>query len=328
MAGARGRLPPASLDFDVDFDVNFDIKFGFHADFKDFNIFLYVFAVEYINLYIIFWINISKKVTKTEDKTVAALTKGRRQMNIPVIQMTMQSDLMGKALVAFMLLLSLWSWALIFTRVVSLNRISASNKSFWRKFQDLRSLPEVDRMPNADLNTPMGQLAKVGSDEFHRIISDVRSHTKVKDWSFFLDAQLSMAKERIESIFAGLVAPFDRGVFLLAMISSASPFLGLLGTVWGIMNSFYEIGNQGSASLPVVAPGIAAALITTIVGLAVAIPALFFYNYCNNKAERAADEMEELKDLLIVRLKREIFSTFFAEGGAQHAAPAGGYQQR
>jgi biopolymer transport protein TolQ len=111
------------------------------------------------------------------------------------------------------------------------------------------------------------------------------------------------------------------------MISSIAPFLGLLGTVWGIMNSFYEIGSQGSASLPVVAPGIAEALITTIVGLGVAIPALFFYNYCNHKAERAADDMEEFKELLVVRLRREIFSAFFAESQAQAARtqpPIGG----
>jgi biopolymer transport protein TolQ len=155
----------------------------------------------------------------------------------------------------------------------------------------------------------------------------------VKDWSFFLNAQFMMAKERIESVFTGLVSPFDRGVFLLAMVSSASPFLGLLGTVWGIMQSFYEIGSQGSADLQVVAPGIASALITTVVGLGVAIPALFFYNYCNNKAERAADEMEELKDMLVVRLKREIFSTFFTENQPQpqYTAPnlgGGGYGSR
>ncbi|MCL2242462.1 MAG: MotA/TolQ/ExbB proton channel family protein [Chitinispirillia bacterium] len=251
-------------------------------------------------------------------------------MNIPIVQMTLQSDLMGQMLVVLMLLLSLWSWTLIFTRVVSLKRISAANKGFWKRFQGIRALPEVDRMGAHELNTPMGQLAKVGAEEYARIIDDARSHTKVKDWSFFLDAQFMMARERIESVFAGLVAPFDRGVFLLAMISSASPFLGLFGTVWGISNSFYAIGKMGSADLQVVAPGIAAALITTIVGLGVAIPALFFYNYCNNKAERAADEMEELKDLLIVRLKREIFNVFFSEDRSQqqYTAPGGGYGVR
>jgi biopolymer transport protein TolQ len=97
------------------------------------------------------------------------------------------------------------------------------------------------------------------------------------------------------------------------MISSIAPFMGLLGTVWGIMNSFYEIGNQGSASLPVVAPGIAEALITTVVGLAVAIPALFFYNYFNHRAERIENEMDEFKDVLLVRVKREIFNLLYTE---------------
>jgi len=251
-------------------------------------------------------------------------------MNIPIIRMVLDSDMMGRVIVGLLMLLSLISWALIFARVASLGKVADSNRRFSRRFRDVRGLPEIDRLGNDELNTPMGRLAKVGADEYHRIIEDSRSHTKVRDWSFFLESQFTMAKEKIDSAMAGIVAPFDRGVFLLAMISSIAPFLGLLGTVWGIMNSFYEIGNQGSASLPVVAPGIAAALVTTIVGLGVAIPALFFYNYCNNKAERAVDEMEEFKELLTVRLRREIFSTFFTErqtNQTQYAQPpiGGGY---
>ncbi len=243
-------------------------------------------------------------------------------MSIPVIDMILKSGMMGKIIVGLLMFFSLLSWALIFARVVSLKRVVGGCKKFRRRFQnDVRHITEIDRMSVDELNTPMGRLAKVGSDEYNRIIGDVKTHTRVNDWSFFLESQFTMARERIDSALAGIVAPFDSGVFLLAMISSVAPFLGLLGTVWGIMNSFYEIGSQGSASLPVVAPGIAEALITTIVGLAVAIPALFFYNYCNHKAERAADDMEEFKDLLVVRLRREIFSAFFAESQAAPAAP-------
>jgi biopolymer transport protein TolQ len=122
-----------------------------------------------------------------------------------------------------------------------------------------------------------------------------------------------MAADSLESSLMGLISPFTYGIFLLAMISSIAPFLGLLGTVWGIMNSFYEIGNQGSASLPVVAPGIAEALITTIVGLAVAIPALFFYNFFNNRSEQIEIEMEEFRDQLMVRLRRELFNLLYTE---------------
>lgn len=244
-------------------------------------------------------------------------------MNIPIVKLTLQSGLMGQTLVVMFLLLSLWSWALIFSRLGFLNKISGSNKNFRKRFQEMRSFSEIDRL-GSDLSTPMGQLAKVGAEEYDRIIGDARTHTKVKDWSFFLESQFTMAKERLESVFMGVVAPFDRGILILAMISSIAPFLGLLGTVWGIMNSFYEIGDQGSASLPVVAPGIAAALITTIAGLAVAIPALFFYNYCNNKAEEVQDEVEEFKELLTVRIRREIFGAFFTERqqqSQQYAAP-------
>jgi len=128
-----------------------------------------------------------------------------------------------------------------------------------------------------------------------------------------------MASEHLESAFMGLVSSFDKGVFFLAMMSSIAPFLGLLGTVWGIMNAFFDIGNQGSASLPVVAPGIAEALITTIMGLLVAIPALYFYNYFNHKIEHIENDMEEFKEILFVRLKREIFGKFYSEDQSSHS---------
>jgi biopolymer transport protein TolQ len=96
-----------------------------------------------------------------------------------------------------------------------------------------------------------------------------------------------------------------------------APFLGLLGTVWGIMNSFYQIGNQGSASLPVVAPGIAEALIVTMIGLAVAIPAVLFYNYFVHRVELIENEMDEFKNLLLAHLKRDIFNLLYGKNKIQ-----------
>jgi biopolymer transport protein TolQ len=151
----------------------------------------------------------------------------------------------------------------------------------------------------------------MASVEFRRILEDAQANSNVKDWSFFLQNQFLMADERLNSLVPAITGRSEKGIFLLAIISSISPFLGLLGTVWGIMNSFFEIGNQGSASLPVVAPGIAEALITTIVGLAVAIPAVFFYNYFIHKVERIENELEEFKDILILRLKREMFNLLY-----------------
>jgi biopolymer transport protein TolQ len=87
----------------------------------------------------------------------------------------------------------------------------------------------------------------------------------------------------------------------------------LLGTVWGIMNSFFEIGNQGSASLPVVAPGIAEALVVTLVGLAVAIPAVLFYNYFIHRVERIENEVGEFKNILFSHVKRDILSVLYGD---------------
>ena len=256
-------------------------------------------------------------------------------MNIPVVELTIKLGMMGKVIIVLFLFLSLWSWALVFARVSFLNKVLNGNRRFRRRFQDVRRLSEIDRVGNSELNTPMGQIAEAGAAEYGRIIADAQSRG-VRDVAFFLEFQLTMAKERLENVLSGVVTPVDRGIYLLAMISSIAPFLGLLGTVWGITNSFYEIGQQGSASLPVVAPGIAEALLTTIAGLIVAIPALFFYNYCNKKAERAANELEDFGDLLMVRLRREVFSAFFAAESQpsrpQYAAPpvppqGGGYRQ-
>jgi len=252
-------------------------------------------------------------------------------MNIPVVVLTIKLSMMGKAIMLMFLFLSLWSWGIIFARVGFLNRILGGNKRFRRRFHDVKRLSEIDRVGNAELNTPMGQIAEAGAAEYGRIMDDAQSRTGVRDASFFIEFQLTMAKERLENVLTGIVTPIDRGIYLLAMISSIAPFLGLLGTVWGITDSFYAIGEVGNASLPAVAPGIAAALLTTIAGLIVAIPALFFYNYCNKKAERAANELEEFGETLMVRLRREVFSAFFTAENSpnrQYAAPqGGGYRQ-
>jgi biopolymer transport protein TolQ len=187
------------------------------------------------------------------------------------------------------------------------------NKRFRRFFDKLKSFNQIEKAEKKIVDCPLGNLGKVGFAEYNRIIDDAKTHTAVQDWSFYLQNQFTMASERVSAAAAGISAKLDRGVFLLAIVGSIAPFLGLLGTVWGIMNSFYEIGNQGSASLPVVAPGIAEALITTIVGLAVAIPSVFFYNIFIHRTERIEDEMDEFNDNLLMLLKRELFNLLYGK---------------
>ena len=234
-------------------------------------------------------------------------------MGIPVIDMILRSGWVARSILLLLAMFSLITWAVIFNRSFYFRRINSLNKRFRNVFDGLKTISQIEKVDKVYDDCPLGNLGKVSFKEYTRIVADAKSHSGVKDWSFYLQNQFYMASERISADSAALSSKLDYGVFLLAIVSSIAPFLGLLGTVWGIMNSFYEIGNQGSASLPVVAPGIAEALITTIVGLAVAIPAAFFYNLFIHRAQRIEDSMDEFGDQLLLRLKRELFNLLYGE---------------
>jgi biopolymer transport protein TolQ len=220
---------------------------------------------------------------------------------------------MAKTVLLILLLFSVATWAIVFNRLYFLRNAAGGNRKFREHYGKLKRIAEMEQLDKRLLHAPLARLGTACAAEYHRIAAEAKAAADKKELPFFLQIKFSIAAENVESTVAAIVPSFDRGVFLLAMVSSLSPFLGLLGTVWGIMNSFYEIGNQGSASLPVVAPGIAEALVATLAGLAVAIPALFFYNYFNHRAERIETELEEFKELLLARLKREILETVYAE---------------
>jgi biopolymer transport protein TolQ len=232
-------------------------------------------------------------------------------MNIPVLEMILRSGWVARSIIGMLLLFSIVSWALVFNRWYYYSSITRLNKAFRKRFADLKAITEVDRIDAKESKCPFGELGKLGLAEYKRILTDARADSSVKDWSFYLQSQFAMASERVESAIGSLSDQVSTGLVILAVTSSTTPFLGLLGTVWGIMDAFFEIGNQGSASLPVVAPGIAEALITTVGGLIVAIPALFFYNIFASRAERIGNDMDSFGEEMLLRLKREILSLLF-----------------
>ncbi len=235
-------------------------------------------------------------------------------MQIPIWQMIMRAGLVIKFIMLILAALSVISWAVIFIRLVWLHRAHAQNNAFSRAFAKLRSLTGIDRIKQQIRVSLFGQIAQTGAHEIKRILKDADEQRGVTDWSFFLQNQFAITQQHTDAAQARLFPRIHRGLFILAIVSTVSPFLGLLGTVWGIMNSFYQISNQGSASLPVVAPGIAEALITTIAGLAVAIPAVFFYNYLNHQAEKLEDSIDGYKETVVARVKQEILSLLFSHG--------------
>jgi len=234
-------------------------------------------------------------------------------MNIPVIDMVLRSGWAARTIIILLGIFSIMTWAVIFNRIAVLGKANKKNRLFLRKYTGCATMPEIEQLDKDLLSSPMGTLGMRGLSEYLRILKDSHSHSGVRDWSFFLQSQFSIALEQMDTVYSELSRKLDSGLILLAISASVCPFLGLLGTVWGIMNSFFEIGNQGSASLPVVAPGIAEALITTLVGLAVAIPAVLFYNYFLHRVERIENEVGEFKNLLFSHVKRDILSVLYGD---------------
>jgi biopolymer transport protein TolQ len=238
-------------------------------------------------------------------------------MDIPVVEMVSRAGWVARLILALLGLFSIMTWAIIFNRMMVFGKASKGNRLFMRKYVGMKTLGEIEKLDKKDLGSPVGILGKTGVVEYKRILEDSHAMTGVRDWSFILQNQFGMAIERVNTTFSELVRKLDKGLIYLAISSSVAPFLGLLGTVWGIMNAFYQIGNQGSASLPVVAPGIAEALITTIIGLAVAIPAVLFYNYFVHRVELIENEMDEFRNLLQSHIKRDIFNVLYGKSKEQ-----------
>jgi biopolymer transport protein TolQ len=167
-----------------------------------------------------------------------------------------------------------------------------------------------DTVPPVSTDSPARALIHIAFRERQRISEAIRTYraSLSASVSFFLENQFHIADERMDSGIVGQSKRLERGLTGLAIVSTVAPLLGLLGTVWGITHSFFQIGEQKSATLAVVAPGIAEALITTIAGLIVAIPSVAFYNYLTHAITNAQDAMEDVKAAMTRLLRLSILN--------------------
>jgi biopolymer transport protein TolQ len=190
--------------------------------------------------------------------------------------------------------LSLACWTIIVAKFWSFRKIQCENVEFLARFHQSRGLASFYQDTRRFSQTPLVYVFRAGYGEFVRFLKSVESskiETVAPKFSRFPGGSSILLGDHMKEIIhramdtATIVerARMERWIPLLASTGSSAPFIGLFGTVWGIMNSFRHIGLQGSASLAVVAPGIAEALIATAIGLAAAIPAVIAYNYFMQK---------------------------------------------
>ncbi|MEO0231339.1 MAG: MotA/TolQ/ExbB proton channel family protein [candidate division WOR-3 bacterium] len=196
----------------------------------------------------------------------------------------------AKLILIILFFLSVLSWAIFIKKFFEFLLIKKRTRSFIEKFNEI---------PFEDLikKNPFDLKKKILPSSVLKIV--VNEIEKIKENPSKIELS-SILFENIEKIYKKEIEKLEKYIPVLATITSVSPFLGLLGTVWGIMEAFLEIKRTGSAHISVLAPGIADALITTIAGLLVAIPSLIFHNYFINETNKYDSLCEEfLKDVKI-----------------------------
>jgi len=213
-------------------------------------------------------------------------------LNTGILALDWNSGPIAKVVLAVLLGFSIVSWALIVDKAWQFRRIHRQTIEFLKTFREGRRPSIVYGAARRTRESPLSQLYTAAYQEVSGL-GEVPD--RVVD-----DADEGLPPERLEAVSRALrrtvaleVAHLEHYLPFLATTASATPFIGLFGTVWGIMNAFEEIGRMGSANLAVVAPGISDALITTAMGLAAAIPAAFFFNLYNSRIKVLSSMMDD-----------------------------------
>jgi biopolymer transport protein TolQ len=196
-----------------------------------------------------------------------------------------------------LLLASIWVWAIVIDKLVLFGKTRKSMDRFEQAFWSGQSLEELYRTLSARPNTSMAALFVAAMREWKRSFEGQTRSI----------AGLQMRIEKVMDVtIAREIERLERRLLVLATVGSAGPFVGLFGTVWGIMTSFQAIAASQNTSLTVVAPGIAQALFATAIGLMAAIPATIFYNKFSSEVNKQAQRMEGFADEFAAILSRQI----------------------
>jgi biopolymer transport protein TolQ len=196
-----------------------------------------------------------------------------------VLTLILKAGLVVKFVLLLLLFFSVVSWAIVFYKYRFLSKVEKETHSFHNAYLKNKQWDTLYQATKRLTVTPLANL--------------FRTAYSIEDAS---RDEIKSTLKRVEAIES---ARLERHLTFLATTGSTTPFIGLFGTVWGIMNSFMGIGRIGAASLAVVAPGIAEALIATAAGLATAIPAVVAYNYYLSRARRSIIAMEDFSQELI-----------------------------
>jgi len=195
-----------------------------------------------------------------------------------IISLFIRADIIVKSVIIILIASSVYSWAIIFDKIRMFRKINKSAEEFEDKFWKSKSAETFYNNLPASIDDPMAQLFK----------TSMQTVIKSRSRSSLSEKLPGILEINIEKQMSAI----DKNYTFLATVGSTAPFIGLFGTVWGIMNSFQSIAISRNTSLAIVAPGIAEALFATALGLLAAIPAVVAYNKFSNDSKKYSQKLE------------------------------------
>jgi len=219
------------------------------------------------------------------------------------IVMFMQADLVVKLVMLGLLACSLFSWMLLIIKMFEFGGLKRSSDSFLESFRGAKSITDMGKIAESEefAGNPMADMAASAAAEVE-LSRQAGLHVSGEH----RDSTITRASTAIGAVQSSLARRLSGGMQFLASVGSNAPFIGLFGTVYGIMNSFIGIANTNTTNLAVVAPGIAQALLATGIGLFTAIPAVVFYNYFQTQITSYGARTEGFVAELINAISRQL----------------------
>ena len=225
--------------------------------------------------------------------------------DLSIFTLVLQASLVVQLVMAGLMITSLASWTVIFGKLFGLRKVRADNEGFERDFWAGKNLNELyNDAAKKPAGAPMERIFASGMREFLKL-----RERKLTDTGGLLDG----ARRAMRASFQREMDTIESNLSFLASVGSVSPYVGLFGTVWGIMHAFIGLSNLTQVTLATVAPGIAEALVATAIGLFAAIPAVIAYNRFARDIDRIAIQLETFI---------EEFSNILQRNAGQPAAPA------
>lgn len=230
------------------------------------------------------------------------------QINPSILDSVLQGSLVVQLTLLLLIALSILCWAVAWSKYRYFKSVKAANEPFINRFWKATSLDSLYENIDQYNASPVAQVFKAGYIEMQRLADSplLKKQQSQQNDEFRLSG-LDNMERALRKATDNEIQSMESKLTVLATTGSTGPFIGLFGTVWGIMDSFHKIGLTGSASLAVVAPGISEALFTTAIGLVAAIPAVVLYNQFISQIKKQEVELNNFQSDYLNIVKRNFF---------------------